>query len=56
MNSTLLRCHFCDSESGICRSLDCSATAKFSEFCATSMHTEVNILHSVEILKVRKLV
>ena len=33
-----------------------SATAKFCEFCATSMHTEVNILHSVEILKVRKLV
>ena len=50
------RCHFCDSESGICRCLDCSATAKFCEFCATSMHTKVNILHRVEILKVRKLV
>ena len=36
--------------------LDCSATAKFCEFCTTSMHTEVNILHRVEILKVRKLV
>ena len=49
-------CHFCDSEGGNCRCLDCSATAKFCEFCATSMHTEVNILHRVEILKVRKLV
>ena len=48
--------HFCDSESGICRCVDCSATAKFCEFCATSMHTKVNILHRVEILKVRKLV
>ena len=50
------RCHFCDSESGICHCLDCSATAQFCEFCATSMHTKVNILHRVEILKVRKLV
>ena len=56
VNSKLLRSQFCDSESGICRCLDCSATAKFCEFCATSMHTKVNILHRVEILKVRKLV
>ena len=41
---------------GICRCVDCSGTAKFCEFCATSMHTKVNILHRVEILKVRKLV
>ena len=56
VNSKLLRSQFCDSESGICRSLDCSATANFCEFCTTSMHTEVNILHRVEILKIRKLV
>ena len=49
------RCHFCDSEAGICRCLDCSATARFCESCAISMHTKINIFHRVEILKVRKL-
>lgn len=48
------RCHFCDSEAGICRCLDCSATARFCESCATSMHSKINIFHRVEIRKVRK--
>lgn len=50
------RCHFCDSEAGICRCLDCSATARFCESCAISMHSKINIFHRVEILKVRILI
>ena len=47
------RCHFCETDVGNCRCLDCSFNALFCESCAISMHSKVNIFHRVEILRVR---
>ena len=45
-------CHFCNSEAGVCRCLDCGSTITFCEACAISNHSKCNILHRVEILRV----
>ena len=45
-------CHFCNSEAGVCRCLDCGSTITFCEACAILKHSKFNILHHVEILRV----
>ena len=45
-------CHFCNSEAGVCRCLDCGSTIAFCESCAILKHSKFNILHRVEILRV----
>ena len=45
-------CHFCNSEAGVCRCLDCGSTITFCEACAILKHSKFNILLRVEILRV----
>lgn len=46
------RCHFCESEAGVCRRLDGGPSVSFCKSCAVSRHTKYNIFHHVEILTV----
>lgn len=47
-----MTCHFCGSEAGICRCLDCGSTISFCEACAVAKHGKYNIFHRVEVLRV----
>ena len=48
------KCILCG-DTGLCRCKDCGPFVKYCEEYAQQVHTEVNVFHRVEILKVNKL-
>lgn len=48
------KCILCG-DTALCRCKDCGPFVKYCEECAQQVHTEVNVFHRVEILKVNKL-